>query len=92
MYEIKSYQGFGDIKFGDESISIEKTMKVKPSKFKKSPYDMHAGIKDAMEDNRQNAGPEIRSVYTYAEYGFLTSASVGFGKCILFSTGAHQLG
>ena len=52
----------------------------------------NAGIKDAMEDNRQNAGPEIRSVYTYAEYGFLTSASVGFGKCILFSTGAHQLG
>ena len=48
MYEIKSYQGFGDIKFGDESISIEKAMKVKPSKFKKSPYDISET--DAYED------------------------------------------
>ena len=37
----------------------------------------NAGIRDAMEDNRQNAGPEIRSVYTYDERGSLTSASEG---------------
>lgn len=30
-----------------------------------------------MADNRQNAEPEIRSVYTYDERGFLTSASEG---------------
>lgn len=48
MYEIKSYQGFGDIKFGDESGVIEKIMKVKPSKFKKSYYDISET--DAYED------------------------------------------
>ena len=37
----------------------------------------NAGIRDAMEDNRQNAEPEIRSVYTYDERGFLTSDSEG---------------
>ena len=40
MYEIKPYQGFNDIKFGCESLEIEEYMKVKPSKFKKSPYDI----------------------------------------------------
>ena len=48
MYEIKSYQGFGEIKFGDESAVIEKFMKIKPSKFKKSPYDISET--DAYED------------------------------------------
>lgn len=38
MYEIKSYQGFGDIRFGDESEVIEKIMKTKPKKFKKGPF------------------------------------------------------
>lgn len=37
----------------------------------------NAGIRNAMADNRQNAEPEIRSVYTYDERGFLTSASEG---------------
>ena len=40
MYEIKPYQGFNDIKFGCESFEIEEHMKVKPSKFKKGPYDI----------------------------------------------------
>ena len=39
MYEIKSYQGFNDIKFGCESTQIEEFMKVKPRKIKKNPYD-----------------------------------------------------
>lgn len=37
MYDIKSYQGFGEIKFGDKSKVIEKNMKAKPRKFKKGP-------------------------------------------------------
>lgn len=41
MYEIKSYQGFNEIKFGFESYEIEEYMKVKPSKFKKSPNDIN---------------------------------------------------
>ena len=48
MYEIKSYQGVSEIKFGDESAVIEKFMKIKPSKFKKSPYDISET--DAYED------------------------------------------
>lgn len=35
MYEIKAYQGFNDIKFGESSIEIEKCMNDRLSKFKK---------------------------------------------------------
>lgn len=38
MYEINPFQGFDDIKFGDESAIIEKIMKTKPRKLKKGPF------------------------------------------------------
>lgn len=41
MYEIKPYQGFNDIKFGCSSFEIEEYMRVRPDKFKKSPYDIN---------------------------------------------------
>ena len=39
MYRIKSYQGVNDIKFGFDRFQIEEYMKIKPIKFRKSPYD-----------------------------------------------------
>lgn len=41
MYTIKPYQGFDDIKFGYTSTEIQEYMGIKPSKFKKSPYDIN---------------------------------------------------